>query len=188
MIKETKHKENYLVDDKNKIIASKPKTKKRWLIVLIVVILIIAGAAAFWYLGGSKLFIKSPVTDQSIVDKADQLTHNGKTDEALKLYDDAIKNAKDDTQKYNLLMGKATVYFNDGNYSQAMTYAKQAEAVKKNETISYFIAQIYEKEGDKTNAIKYYQKAIEFASKAEPSPSGGQAGYYQEKIKALSGE
>ena len=120
------------------------------------------------------------------VDDATKLAHNGKLDEAIALYDSIIKTINDGQQKADLLMAKATIYFNDGDYEKALVFAKKSENIIQNETISYFIAQIYEAKGDKTNAAVYYKKAISLISKSSFS-AAGDLEYYKSKVVELGG-
>lgn len=126
-----------------------------------------------------------PTDITNIVNNAEKLANSGKIDSAKSAYDDAIKKTSNSYLKSTLLLSKATLSFNDGKYDDALTTANEAESASPSDTVSSFIAQIYEKKGDSKNAIKYYQKAISMVDKTQPM-STSDIKYYQSKIDMLS--
>lgn len=85
-----------------------------------------------------------------------------------------------------MLLSKATLYFNNKNYDEALKIALQAEAVVKDDNVEQFIAQIYESKSDMQNAIKYYQRAISLVDKSQPM-ADSDVKYYRSKITELGG-
>lgn len=183
--------------------AQKPKKttrrfgKKQWLIVAVVLVLLLAaGGVTAWLLRPKQAKEQAAtvptVTHEqanklnSTIDDAQQLANNGKLSEAASAYDKAAASAQSPYEKSILLMSKATLSFNDGKYDDALTIAKQAEAANENETVDSFLAQIYVKKGDKTQAIAYYKKAIALIDKSRPM-AGSDIQYYQSQIDALGG-
>lgn len=172
--------------------------KRRWIIGVIVVVLLLAVVASAWLF----LVVQKPTTapTKNIVSpattsaqattqalsQAQQLAANGKLSDAKTVYDNAVKQSTDASQKSFLLLSKATLSFNAGNYDDALVVANQAAAVQQTSTIDAFIAQIYEKKGDAANAIKYYQAAIPLVDKTGPT-ANQDIQYYQTRITALGG-
>ena len=117
---------------------------------------------------------------------ADKLVNTGKTEEAIKLYDSAVKSSDDSYSKSSLLLDKAAIYFNEGNYDEALKIANEVVTIEESAVAYQFIAQIYEQKNDKDNAIKYYQKAVLLVDKTDPL-SDEDIQYYKSKIDELGG-
>ncbi len=124
--------------------------------------------------------------DQTLSD-AQALANAGDGSGASVIYDEAIKSTNDSYQKSILILSKATVYLNDGDYDQALTFAKEAETIDQNFIVVKVIAQIYEEKGDKAKAIEYYQKTIELIDESDPLASADRE-YYQSLINGLAGD
>lgn len=188
------------MDDKNTepkpvFTARKRFFRKRWfIIVAILVLLFFSGViGGWWYITNKKTSPATKLTEamaenveKTLID-ARKLDFAGSTDDAMALYDDAINKAENSYQKSILLTGKAASYFDDGNIDGALTIALEADAANQNDTVSYFIAQIYEKKGDNQKAVEYYQKAILFIDKSSPV-ADADVQYFQSKIDELSVE
>lgn len=183
-------------DNKQQPIKSSKKhfpRKKRWIIGAILVVILVAAAvsAGTWFVVNRNQ--QPTVQTQDVikatsqtVSSAQALANNGKLDEAKAAYDNAAKNASDDDQKSIFLSQKATLLFNTGNYDEALVVALEAESAKKDAAIEGFIAQIYEKKGDKQKAIEYCQNAIDLVDKSQ-SVSDSDIQYYQSVIRRLGG-
>ena len=168
-------------------------TKKRMVIGIIVIVLIVSGGVGSWiYFSnkksasektatpltqGEKLIVKTQQDTQKIVN------YGGKISDAETIYDDAVSTADDQT-KATLFWQKASMYFNAGQYDDAIASAKQSEAINKTENIEQFIAMCYEQKGDTPNAILYYQNAIALVEKSDPSAEA-KIKNYQSSIDAL---
>ncbi len=169
--------------------------QKNWIIIVTVTIIIaVGGAVNYWlFVSNQTVTIPQNINTSDVTDATDQtdtnaeiLANNGDITGAKTLYDDAINQTDDPIDKSSLLLSKATVSFNAGNYDDALLDTKQAEALDNNVVITGFIAQIYEKKGDKQKAIEYYQKAITLVDIKQPL-SGDDIKHYQSKIQLLGG-
>ena len=169
----------------------KHSAKKKWLVIGVVAIVLIAGGVGGWlFISGQKLKTQSIVARTSeqlgqVAIDANTLVEIGDTSGAKTTYEKAIKQTSGATQKVVLLIGDASIYFDEGNYDKALTIAKQAESIKLDENVAAFIAGIYRVKGDKQNAITYYQTAISMANKADSASD--RSSYYQNEIDILNG-
>lgn len=172
--------------------------KKKWLIIAIVFVFFMAGVAGGWlYVGYNKKIQEDKIAAQEskhikISKEAEDdaqtiIESGGSVSSASVAYDSAIKEAKGDANLTNiLLLNKATLYFNNKSYDEALKTALQAEAIIKDDNIEQFIAQIYEIKGNKQSAIKYYNQAITVVDKSRPM-ANTDIKYYQSKISELGG-
>lgn len=171
--------------------------KRKWLIVIIViVILFIIGATAGWIYNSNQKPKETPaaieasrtnITNQTEADALKIVNGGGKVTAAAAVYDKAVSAASNDPiLKNELLLGESTLYFNGNDYVKALAIAKQSEAITRDDNIEQFIAQIYIKMGDKQNAIKYYNNAIQLVDKSRPMASDD-INYYKSQIKQLGG-
>jgi len=183
---------------------NQPKSKqkhelnRKWLTILVCIVLLILGVVGGWMYNA----IQQSIVDDKAVKQATERTakvnktendaqilveKSGDIKGAELIYDNAIRAAGTDSDlKYRLLMNKATLYFNNGDYQKALVTARQAEVVIKNSNVEQFLAQIYEAMGDKQNAIKYYDLAISLLDKSSPMADSDK-NYYQSKISELGG-
>jgi tetratricopeptide (TPR) repeat protein len=192
------------VVDIQKIVKTTPKKhsgRKKWQMILVVVIIIviIAAGTVWWFVFGkniNKNINKNNTTssevssDQKVqlnIDKANNLYQQGKTDEAVSLYKQAVSETSSKEQKNFVYLSLATSYFNSGDYNNALSNALVSEKYQRDSNTEQFIASIYEKMGDKQNAIKYYQNAITLINSTDSDGSNGDSTtYYNYKIKELS--
>jgi tetratricopeptide (TPR) repeat protein len=167
--------------------------KKRW-IIIIAALLLMAVAVSGWYVRdhqyamnvkSSQSYSRAVKINQTVA-TAEQLANNGKEGEAAKVYDDAASKTTDPYQKSILILSKATLYFNDTKYAEALNVAKQAESINENSTVTYLIAQIYEAMGNTVSAVTYYKKTIPLVDTSKPLAKSD-IEYYQSRIQALSG-
>lgn len=170
----------------------KHSSRKKWLIVLATVIILAGSFGAWFYIQDQMQKNAAPAivtrtTDQiqQITDEADAKANSGDVGGAQAAYKNAIDETNDSAQKSYLLMGNASLYYNDGNYDQALVLAKQAESYKLDENVASMTAEIYKMKGDKQNAILYYQKSISLIDKTNLLDDN--ILYYQNEINALNG-
>lgn len=102
----------------------------------------------------------------------------GKDDKAIKLFEEVKKNDK----KYETAWaGIATIYENQENYPKALIYRKDAaEKFSHNVYDIFMLAELYNKMGDKKNAIQYYEKTAKIDVNKESTA--------QEKYEELTGQ
>ena len=161
--------------------------RKKWVIIgAIIIALFIGGAVSSWLIISFQKKLSPKVTtdqttsetikaaaenykaiEQPIAD-AQKLVLAGDVNGAKVVYEDAIKKTDNSPQKSILLSDEATMYYNAGNYNEALTLAKQAEALDEKVVITGFIVQIYQKLGDNQKTIEYCQKTIDLIKKNEP--------------------
>ena len=117
---------------------------------------------------------------------AQKLANIGDVGGAENAYDSAIASTDDIYIKSGLILNKAMLYSNAGNYDKALSAANEAMGISQNSNTAQYIAQIYEHKNDSQNAIKYYQKAIDLMDNSQPL-SGSDTQYYRYKIETLNG-
>lgn len=153
-------------------------SKKKKLIIFLIIFVVLAGAGFGAYL------IFNNATKISIDDQAVLLAAKGKTGEATDLIDAQLSDNNNEPTRMSLLNLKATILFNANKYDEALAIVKQLYSLKKSESFAAFLAQIYAANGDKTNAIKYYQEAITLIG--DTSESGSNVSdYYEYQINQL---
>jgi len=174
----------------------KRHVQKKWRIIIVIIIILLIGVAAsgwiYLYIQKSNanritsIETKRKNTINQTADKAQQLVKSGQQSQAIAYIDKIIQTTDDIQTKAILLLNKATTYYNNGKYDEALTAAKASEALERNDNIEKFIASIYAIRGDNQNAIKYYKKAITLVDKSQPL-SGSDIQDYKNKIDRLSG-
>lgn len=129
----------------------------------------------------------SPAAQEVIEDTnlaATQLVDKGDIDGAFDYFDQSIKESEGDNgTKSSLLLGKANLARQTGRYDTAIEAAKQAEEIESNATTTEALATSYELQGDKDNALKYYEKLIE--QTPEDSPGYRYRAIWEAKVKEL---
>lgn len=156
---------------------------------LIITVLVVLGLASLLYayyqnnLSSRKNTIAKEVS--AIVVDAQKLSNTGKITDASAAYDSAINKTEDSVAKGNLLISKATIYLNNGEYDTALSIAKGAESISQNDVVTSLIAQIYEKQGNKQKAIEYYKKTLTLMDKTQPTYDFDTK-FYQSEIDSLS--
>ncbi|MGE5327852.1 MAG: tetratricopeptide repeat protein [Thiobacillus sp.] len=115
------------------------------------------------------------------------ISKGGSVNDAAKVYQDSVNATGDNSTKAGLLFNEAVLYFNNGNLDKALELALQSLEFDNNEGTDRFLAVVYESKGDKVNAIKYYQMAIDNIVTIKDSGNGYSVEYYQNKIKELQG-
>lgn len=164
---------------------------KKWVIILAFIITFSIGVAGSWlyiYFNNlSKIQENTPIAavNEPIYD-AQKLADSGNIEAAKTAYDSAAEEITDPVQKSAVILSKANLYYNNGDYDGALTVALAAESVNKSSMIEQYIAQIYEKKNDSENAIKYYQNAIKLVDSSSPM-GNSDIQYYNYQINSLSG-
>jgi tetratricopeptide (TPR) repeat protein len=170
----------------------KPKRSKLFIVYAFLTLFVIGVAGAWIYSSFQKSYNDSQSAKQkqeidNLTNDVDVLISNNKANEALSLYESKIKTTGDREQLDILLTGKATVYFNDGKYNEALNTLKELDINRPSENSSQFIAQIYDKKGDVQKSIEYYNKAISLVNKNDPMGDSS-INEYKDKIKMFGGE
>jgi len=122
---------------------------------------------------------------ENTADSARLLVANGDLAGAAKVYDAAILSSKDDVVEGDLLLSKAVMYFNSGDYDQSLAAAKEAEAIRPSANLAQFMATIYESKLDNISAISYYKKAIKLIEPSDPLAESSKSSY-QSSITRLA--
>ncbi len=174
-------------EQQNIIIHSKKfHISKKWMIISVVIFVVLSVGG--WFVASSmNLFASKQELTYKAISDANELATKGNVDGAKAAYDSAISKTNDNILKANLLTNKATVFYNEKNYDQALSIALEAEVLSPNESTAQFIANIYLLKDDKVNAIAYYKKTIELIDKTKESESNKEA-YYQGIIDSLGGD
>ncbi len=109
--------------------------------------------------------------------KSQQAIYYGEYEQGQDLLKDQVKTAKTPEEKVNLYIQLATNAANNKKYDEAKDYAEQALAIKKDAGVYGALATIAVQQGNKTQAITYYeqQKTV-----LDPKELG-----YQQKLKNI---
>ena len=105
---------------------------------------------------------KQLTTIKNTTQQANDLLKDGKTDKVVSLYDSRAAETTDTKAKSFIILSKATIFYNQKDYEQALKYALEAESYDKSWNVEKFIAEIYTMQGNKEKAIEYYNRSIEF--------------------------
>jgi tetratricopeptide (TPR) repeat protein len=126
------------------------------------------------------------VTLSDITAAANTHLASGNTDQAMAVFDEAIKKTNSPAQKSALYRTKAMVIAST-NTPAAIKAAEQSATLNPDFEITAYLAELYERNGDKEKAIEYYGKAIVLYNRMENNEIGGpiDASLYQERIDRL---
>jgi tetratricopeptide (TPR) repeat protein len=123
----------------------------------------------------------------TLLDSADALTADKKTDEAKAAYESLISKTETPERKVTLYLNEIGVFLSEKDYDGALVCAKKAEAILPNDIrVVRSLAHIYLMKNDKTMAIEYYKKAIDSTDKKSVM-AGSDIKEYQDIIKSLGG-
>lgn len=122
----------------------------------------------------------------SVAADADQAIGQGNFDEGIRTYDDAINATEDNAERAQLMADKATAYFNNEQYDEALAAALEADRVDSTSSINYLIAQIYEIKQDNAKAAEYYRHAAEKIDMSNPMAEQDKA-FYEARATELGG-
>ena len=151
--------------------ASRFRFKKPVIIALVLVLVGVAGSALLLTQRNLNPLAKN--TDETVdpvmsaYDEATKLANTKSIDEANKFYDQQIAGSKNSEEKISLLMDKASIAYNAGDFDTALKAALDADAIKSSAGTLSMIAQSYEGKGDKAKALEYYKKALAVLPKSE---------------------
>ena len=144
-------------NNSQQLVPIKPKlkiNKKRLIVVIIVGLVLVGGVVGgFVYVSMQKSASEKNAaqeaehkqTASNTAEKAQNLSDNGDSAEAIIILDDAIKSTDNIPTKSFLSTTKSTIYYNNGDYDKALTVAIESESYDKNDNIEKLIAMIYEK-------------------------------------------
>lgn len=171
----------------------KPVNKKRRKLIFVIVIIatvIISGILGFYLYKYINKSSDNKISDDknqkisSLVTEAENLTINGKADQAIALYNQAIAEEKDSDAKNILLSNKAVVYINEKNYDEALSILLEVEKSYKIENTYLLIAMVYGYKENNQKSAEYYQLAIDSMDMSSPTAESDKS-YYQKKIEFL---
>lgn len=120
------------------------------------------------------------------VQAAQDLTANGKYDQADKQIATSIATTSDNNEKYELYLAQGVNYENQRQYDNAISAYKNAEAVKKTWIVYKALGRASEGKGDKTAALSYYKQALGALDGKDPQYRSEQT-EVQQYIQALGG-
>lgn len=180
---------------------SKSRKKHKKLFIVIIILLVLAIGGGVWFFWNNYINEKSSNstsqdgTSQSL-ESSEKVTNasneaqkivntGGSVETAAAVYDDALDITKDAYSKSIMLIYKAALYSDSGDIEEAIIIAKQAEELDSNITVTSFIANKYDINGDTEDAIYYYKKTINLLDKTQPSYSEDLQ-YYQNRINTIS--
>ena len=174
----------------------KKATRNRKAILIIVLgllLMAVLGFGMWWYFTMVQKQTDQATDDfsreqqlEGISSEADQKAQTGKVDDGAKVYDEAIKDTKDQREKSELMTDKAGLYYNQGDRETALELTLQANALYATTAASELTAQIYEEKGNKAKAIEFYKKAANLIDTSQPQGSSDRQ-YYLAKVKELGG-
>lgn len=122
----------------------------------------------------------------SVAADADQAIGQGEFEDGLRIYDEAIDNTADSAERAQLLADKATAYFNNEQYDEALQSALEADRVDSTSSINYLIAQIYEIQENNEKAAEFYRLAAEKIDMSNPMAEQDKA-FYEARATELGG-
>ena len=183
--------------------------KKLIILMIIVAVLAILGLGGWWVYNKTDLIIshegssssslqyeRQPTAEEKHTadvvsgvkgDAQNVVSSGGKIDEVVTVYENAIQtNNSSNSIKADLLFEESGVYYNAGDYSKALSLAVASDDLVNDDNTEHFIAEIYARLGQKTEAIIYYQKAISNVDMSGPL-ANSDIQDYQDNIKQLGG-
>lgn len=168
----------------------KPFDRNRWLYIIAAILLIGCLVAGLLFAVNKKeeYIAVNPISKEVFDDTINKLQSNSNisTEESDKLVDESVKSTNDNYQKTLLLITSASLYYDSADYDKSIQIALRAYDIEPNDNVCGFIARAYETKGDKNQAIKYYNYAIDYLTKN--NPQDGDIGYYGDMIKVLNGQ
>lgn len=187
---------------------SQKRHHKKTIIVIAIIVILLAGAAVAYFLltthNDNKQNTTKPrgttsnTTEQqakvdSVRQEASQAANGqgGSVDKAVSIYDDAIKNtpSSDKATTGALYYNKSTTLYNAGKDNDALAAALKAVELQPDASSYGLLGDIYDRLGDKANAIAAYKKALTYLDSMQADGAGKAAmtSYYQKQINNLGG-
>jgi len=179
----------------------KPRFRKRLFIIIAATIVLLATAGSILYFFRESLFgIKQSTTssqqgqgggiDEVALSKTTAAVSTymakGDTTAAVQVIDKAIQQTNSSAQKSALYHNKATVMAATDTPA-AIKAAEQSVLANPNFENTAYLAELYERNGDKEKAIEYYGKTIVLFNQLPRAEENGavDASLYQERIDRL---
>ncbi len=197
------------INTMGKIIKLKPgldprkvfSSKKRVMIFIIALILVISGLFCYWYFiinkpsgvdilnNGSSTADEVAALDKSqnrYIQAVRAVSVDGYDAGQSFLDDEIISNTNNDVERSYLYIQKSDLAINNANMDEAIAFAEKAEGFYQSRISAVTLAQLYEKKGDKANAIKFYKLTIERTTEDAKQMLPYEINDYQLKINELS--
>ncbi len=127
--------------------------------------------------------------EEKAIKPIDQLIASQDTNGAIKLIEQEFPKTQDPYQQYTLATRLGNLYFNKGDWRQAVFWFEAAQQTKQlgYENLHEKIGAASEKLGDKTKAIAAYKQVIEILRNQRGSSSKQLLEQYEAKVKELGG-
>lgn len=168
-------------------------SKKVKLLVLSVVLIVAAGVGVFLYqrhVNNNNKAEAEKTKYAQIVENTQSLVSAGKYDQAEKQWLNYLKTDHDKTYVRGAYVQLATTYSNAQKYEQAISYYKKAEAIDRTPKLDVVtgLAYTYEANGNKAEAITYFNKAISLTEKSDDPSKNPDIQGYRYEISQLEGK
>jgi tetratricopeptide (TPR) repeat protein len=151
--------------------------KTKWFISLVVVVVVaLVGVYVGWVVVSNKDLAEffnltstskeTQLTDTKTLDYINNAEANaniGDIELSVSFYNQAISEISGDHEKSQLILSKATIYLNDGDYDNSLLTAQEALSLESSYATNSFIAMVYEKMYDYEKALNYYKIAFDLA-------------------------
>lgn len=163
-------------------------TRKKLILALGAIVSVIAIGFAAWMLLMNSRSEEPSVSEDTktfdaIIATSAEYSEKGDIDGGLVYYDEQIQQTKDEDEKKQLLVYKASFAQKAGRLDDAIGAAEQAKEIELDFKTAQALALAYDTKGDKTQAILYYKKMLEF------SPQEGMSARYnpvwEDRIREL---
>lgn len=185
---ESDGKENLVVSGVDQpLVGTRPFFRRPSFWIVVAVVIVVVGAGAGWWYASHRTK-KAPgqttAADlNSIQSQAEAAAQSSGSGAGLNVYKQAIASAPDQKTKGYLEMYAASQALNDNKAATALSYALQADGILHSSDSSGLVGDIYKLQGDKTNAIKYYDLA---AKEVNPHRLAGDGpDFYLNEAQAL---
>jgi tetratricopeptide (TPR) repeat protein len=168
-------------------------SKKVKLLVLGIALIIVAGLGIFLYqrhVNNSKTTTAEDTKYAQTVNDTQTLVSAGKYNQAETIWLNYLKGSHKTSYVRGAYVQLATTYSNAEKYDQAISYYKKAQAIDGTDKLDVVtgLAYTYEAQGNKTDAITYFKKAITLTQKgSDPSKNADIQGFKYE-ISQLEGQ
>lgn len=108
----------------------------------------------------------------SVRERAGLAVADGSYADGQAVFDIAMDNAENQSERTVLLIQKTSLALNNASYDDAITYASEAEDIGQSKTTARLLAQAYEAKGDRAMAHKYYQLTVARYTEEEKTKLG----------------
>lgn len=144
-------------------------TRKKLLLGLIICLLVFVGGTVAWITiksdadnstdnipVGTKV---TPIEDVRI--SAQKYAEDNDVDGGLAYYNQQIEAREDGKEKSELFLSKADFALSNERHGEALDAARSADELHSDLSTTLSLAKIYEAQGNKEEALKYYQKMLD---------------------------